>query len=669
MKNSTFDIKINKKTGAISSIKNPNDLHKMNWCTDEEKWGRIFAGDFGYGKLPGGKYTTIVLKQGIELKSCVSDDTRCESEYLGEKVSVKVTREFSSKGNLIETYIIKNITDTVITLNRDTFGIAVPFNDRYTSADECMVRHCHTHIWCGHNVAWVNALRMGVSDCNLGLVLTKGALDCYSQIKTKTNIRGVFILHPESVLLKSGEEYTLRWELFWHKGTEDFLNILNEYNNIKVTAQHFTVFKNENIEFEVNAANGKKVEVFLDDELIPSSYQNSATKVSYKPKRLGEHRFVIKQNNRVTLADFNVKEEFEKLLLKRLKFIIKKQQCLDKSSPLYGAFLIYDNESEGTYFDDIVHDHNACRERMNIPLLLLKFLQIRNDEEIRRAMDLYIDFLFREFYEETTGEVFNSIGKRRNLIRPYNAPGVMLVLCETYFVTKDKKYLKNIMKLAEHYYGIGGEKCYSNAVAVAKVMRAFKEAGMTKEAEKMLSLFKKHADNIIKNGTDYPKHEVNYEQTIVTPAVSIVAEYGLVSGDNRCYGEAKKHMACLERFSGFQPSYHLNEIAIRFWDDVWFGKSRLFGDTLPHHLSCLTARAYYNYYKVSGEEIWLKKAEECVRNCMCLISDDGRGYAAYIYPYKCRGEKGEFYDSFANDQDLVFYDALYLSENVDAFKI
>ena len=88
--------------------------------------------------------------------------------------------------------------------------------------------------------------------------------------------------------------------------------------------------------------------------------------------------------------------------------------------------------------------------------------------------------------------------------------------------------------------------------------------------------------------------------------------------------EAKRHLECLERFSGMQPDYHLNEIAIRFWDDYWFGKNRTKGDTLPHHLSVLTARAYIAYSLLSGEKKWMDKAEECLRNCMCLIGDNVR---------------------------------------------
>lgn len=143
---------------------------------------------------------------------------------------------------------------------------------------------------------------------------------------------------------------------------------------------------------------------------------------------------------------------------------------------------------------------------------------------------------------------------------------------------------------------------------------------------------------------------------------------GLLCDDKEHYiKEVKMHMECLARFSGHQPSFHLNEIAIRYRDDFWFGKNRIMGDTLPHHLSCLTARSYIAYSRLSHETEWLDNTEECIRNCMCLISDDGRGSAACVYPYKLNGIRGEFFDPWSNDQDLVLYDALYLNDVNGAF--
>ena len=60
--------------------------------------------------------------------------------------------------------------------------------------------------------------------------------------------------------------------------------------------------------------------------------------------------------------------------------------------------------------------------------------------------------------------------------------------------------------------------------------------------------------------------------------------------------------------------------------------------------------------RLSGEEIWRLRADEIIRNCLCLIDDDGRGHAAYVYPYRLNEARGELYDEWANDQDLPLYD-------------
>lgn len=642
MKNTFFDITIDKETSFVSSIVNLSDEYNMNWCADDGTWGKLHGEAF-----------SLVFNQ--------SDDSISKAVFENGKLSVTVTRFYKEKGNYVENYKLKNITSTVLTVTRDNFGIETPFNDRYTNADECLVRRCNTHIWCGHNVAWVNALKMGDYGCNLGLFVTKGAIDCYSQNSCKTNSRGIFVLHPQNFMLKSGEEYELEWELFWHKGNEDFFEKIREYENyIEIDAEHYTVFDNEPICFCFTVSENKGIEVCCNNKPVSYVFDGGRYCVEYTPERRGEHRFIIKNGEVSTYAEFMVEMPFDQLLEKRVNFIVEHQQCLDKESPLYGAYLVYDNETDTQYFDFYNPDHNACRERLNIPLLLIKYLQKNNNSKVRASIDLFIEFLFREFYEETTGEVFNNIGKSRDQLRLYNAPGVMLVFCEMYFLTGEKNYLKHIVKLAENYYSIGGKKCYSNAVAVEKVMAAFKKAGMAEEYNVMFNFFKSHAENIMSNGVSYPIHEVDYEQTIVTPAVMITSEFGIISGEKEKYiSEAGKHLKCLERFSGHQPSYHLNEIAIRFWDDFWFGKSRMFGDTLPHHLSVLTARAYISYVKLSGDSVWLKRAENILRNCLCLVNEEGRGSAAYVYPYKLNGLRGEFYDAWSNDQDLVLYDMLY----------
>jgi len=121
--------------------------------------------------------------------------------------------------------------------------------------------------------------------------------------------------------------------------------------------------------------------------------------------------------------------------------------------------------------------------------------------------------------------------------------------------------------------------------------------------------------------------------------------------------EVKRQMPVLEAFNGFQPSYHLNEVAIRHWDGHWFGKRELFGDTFPHYWSTITGAVYYYYALCTGDSSYQKRAENVVRNNLCLFFEDGKASCAYMYPYKIDGVKAEFYDPYANDQDwaLVYY--------------
>ena len=56
-----------------------------------------------------------------------------------------------------------------------------------------------------------------------------------------------------------------------------------------------------------------------------------------------------------------------------------------------------------------------------------------------------------------------------------------------------------------------------------------------------------------------------------------------------------------------------------------------------------------------GNEEYLKKAEDNMRNCLCLFYPDGGASCAYVYPYSVNGVRGEFFDDWANDQDFALY--------------
>lgn len=651
MRNSVFNIKFDEQNGGITSIRLVDDRHHMNWVDEGKTWGIIrsknYAGIWGeYEKRC----------KNMELAELKKDETMAISKYTNGVLSVTVERFFSNKGNFVERYTLKNISDVDLFLEQDNFGILLPFADRYTDAEDCMINRCHTHIWCGHNTAYINALKMGVSDTNIGLVLKTGAIDSYSILgadSTRGNYRGEFMLNLAHTELMPGEEYVLEWEIFETTGTEDFYKKIQAYDSyIGIKAEHLTVFDGENIKFEISSQ--KSVCVGLDGKNIAVK----CSKVEYSPQRLGKHRFWIEAEGVRTYADFNVVMPLKEIVEKRIEFILNKQQYLRKGSVLDGAFLAYDNIENHVVFNDQISDHNACRERIGMALLLTKFLQENDSIKHKQALEKYIQFLYREFFDSGSGAVYNSVSTAKKEIRLYNAPWVSMLLTELYTLTQEKKYLSDVLAILEFYYENGGARFYPNGFSFVKTYEAFKYAEMKTEAERVLELFTVHAKNIVANGTDYPKHEVNYEQTIVSPAATLISEMGVITGEDVYKSEAKKHIEVLERFNGHQPSFHLNEIPIRYWDDFWFGKRRIFGDTFPHYWSCLTARAYNDYYVISCEEKYKYAAEECLRNCLCLFDIEGRGSCAYVYPYMINGERCEFYDDWANDQDFALYFAL-----------
>lgn len=658
MKNGIYDIVFNKENGLVESLTLKNDSDKMNWVNEDGKWGYIHQINYD------GIYGDYKSRQKeMRLLSFNEDDNAAEAVYSNDALQTTVKSYFDINGNFAQRFTFKNLLYADLFMCEHNCSIEIPFDDRYTYADDCLSNRCNTHIWCGGSTTYINALKMGMSDNNLGLVVTKGSFDSYSILDSRSNIRGRFLLNPEHFELMRNEEYVIEWVIFPHKGSEDFYKkALNYSSFIDVRAEHYTLFLGENIVF--SAAVGENIDsvrVYTDSGDIEYKKDERSVEVDFKPSNTGEYRIFIEINGKRTYADFIVKENFETIVKNRVKFLVDNQQYHKKGSPLDGAFLIYDNKKKHMIFEDNQGDHNATQERLGMSLLLAKYLQTHENSKYYDALIKSVNFIKREIYEEERGCVYCTIGwreKKENRMRLYNAPWVTMLFTEVYYLTKDKSYLDNIIKIFKLYYTLGGTKFYPNGISVYRTAMAFKDAEMDKEYSEILKLFKVHVDNMVKNKTSYPKHEVNYEQTIVSPAATFISEFAVLSGDERYVKEAKNHIEILERFNGHQPSYHLNEIPIRYWDDYWFGKFMLRGDTFPHYWACLTARSFNDYYKASGDKTYLERAKECMRNCMCLISDDGKGSAAYMYPYRLNDEYGEKYDDWANDQDFALYFAL-----------
>ena len=146
-----FDVIYDNTSGGILSLRNINDADSMNWVEGNSVWGTIKGAEFVSSEIQNDKMVAI---------------------FSNKKLNIHVDRHLTAD-KLTERYIFTNACDFPVFIHKGEIGIYTTFNDSYDAADICMTQRCNAHIWCGGNTSWVNALKMGVSDVNLGLVLTK----------------------------------------------------------------------------------------------------------------------------------------------------------------------------------------------------------------------------------------------------------------------------------------------------------------------------------------------------------------------------------------------------------------------------------------------------------------------------------------------------------------
>lgn len=597
-----------------------DDVYKMNWVEGNTEWGTV--------KKPKELEVTITSK---------NDENTREEEY-----------------------VFKNTSDKDVFTSLKDISIYVPFNDDYKSSDVCITNRCHTHIWCGGDITYVMALRMGGDSPHLGLVLTEGSIGGYSverDFEKMSNDRGDFIFHPSPVNLAPRESFKIKWKLFRHEGKEDFYEKLKTYckRYIGVKAENYVVFEDERIHIEIEPAfDIKDISIMRGDDEAEFYVSDNKIVVDEKAKSYGEYSYKININNVKTKCNVLVLPTVEKLAYKRCRFITEKQQYHNENSALDGAYLIYDNEEKHIYYNS-VYDYNAGRERIGMGLLIAKYLQYDKNEEFEQSLKKYICFVERELFNEETGEVYNDYKRDNSYKRLYNYPWMSLFYLELFDLYGEEKYLTNAYKIMKSFYEQGGAYFYAIEIPLLRISKTLINNGMNDYAEELKNYFIHHCEYIIENGLKYPAHEVNYEQSIAAPACNMLIQMYMLTKEKKYLAGAKEQMKGLESFNGLQPDYHMYEVAVRHWDGYWFGKRKMYGDTYPHYWSALTARAYRDFGVITENSEYEKKSHASHRGVLSLINPDGSASCAYVYPVSVNGEDTGYYDVYANDQDWGLY--------------
>ena len=658
-----INFKVNPGTGAISKLSIGNDGRDMNWLTETDGsqyawigenygWGLGYFSETKEGKTVDRKWTVPV--------EISPDGSVC---YMAGDIRIDVKRR-SVGLDLLEEYTFYNKGSRNVTLSG--IGIYTPFNDNYPDSKTCVSSRTNAHIWAGENAAYVNAMHMGGSAPHLGLVLKQGSVKSYqiSERDSKrgfSNTRGLISLNLSDMHLKPGEKNTVSWVLFSHSGSDDFRNKVLEKENVLVICDKYVFKKGETAHVSLYSKKPlNKLYAQKNGVSVPVKQEQGKWVIESPMEELGEVRFDFfydggKQTHASCLTISGDKE----LIDKRTNFIIDRQQLNDTKDPRNGAYLVYDNELDELFLNDrptvSYHDRDEGAERLGMGVLLAKQYQLTHDPKIKTSLMKYVKFV-REKLQNEEYQTWSTVDhKGRN--RAYNYPWVAILYFQMYKVTGDKQYLTDGYQTLQAMFRHFGYGFYAIDIPVQLALQTLKEAGMQKEYNNLRKDFLKIGDVYVKNGCNYPKHEVNFEQSIVGPSIMFLTQLYLETGIQKYLDEAKQQMPVLESFGGFQPSFHLNEIGIRHWDGYWFGKREMWGDVFPHYWSTLTAAAYHYYSLCTGDSVYQKRAENIVRNNLCLFFEDGRASCAYMYPYKVNGVKAGFYDPFANDQDwgLVYY--------------
>lgn len=630
----SFLVTESNENGNLNRLCHSGDIFRMNWADGEIPWGSIQA---------------------------------------PEGVKYRVERNITADGNLEERFIFQNESSYPVYFKENDLGIFISLPDRYTKADECMKKNCHTHIWCGDEASWIKAVRMSGIGPHLGMALRKGGLRGYSIRRNETmlsNDRGSFLLHPNLDVLYPEEEYELCMEWFWYNKADDFREKLLEFENFPViSADQCTYFEGEDIRFRIMGkghADTVKIHcegsesIEWEKQAGSGRYQITVTVRGKVPK---EYPVEVEIDHVRTKALFLVLPKLGRLTDARCRFIVEHQQ--EVKGNLDGAFLIYDQETGKRYYSHL-DDHNGGRERLAMGALLALFLQENRNTALEESLNRYIAYVYRELFDDHTGDVFNDIERNHDWDRLYNYPWVSIFLFEVYKWKVERKYLKDAYLALRRYYEKGGTAFYAIGIPAEEICIFLVKEGMEGEADILKKYLLAQAEYIRETGLHFPTSEVNYEQSIVAPAVDVLLQAYEITQEGMYLEKAEELMEVLLLFNGQQPDYHLFENSIRHWDGYWFGKRKCLGDTFPHYWSVLSGIAYERYGNVTGEIKYHKLAKASFRGSLNLFEASGMAHCAMVYPVSVNGKAGHYYDPWANDQDWALYYAWKL-RNITLF--
>ena len=657
-------VQIDENNGCVTDIVNKNDF-AMNWVRDNANWGKI--DNF---KLES------VTKSSDAFSARYSYEP--DKHYFKRKDDISITVEKKLINDIYqERYVLTNHTNSEFFINQETFGIHFPFNSIY-QGDKPV---CMAHVWAGADVCWLVAKKIADKKELLVIRLTEGSISDYGIYREilgvkedSTNFRGDIVLHPTPCSVSAGESvaYTFLYD-FTNKNEIDYLEEQDGF--ISVKADCLTHYIHETV--TVSAKYNGQIDTYkilVDGEEQPCVLQDNRIVCRYKADTLGEKKFDVYINGKHTYLIANAILPIEKILEKRAYFIAENQQFHKEGSPLDGAYLIYDNQTKSQYYSHSYDDYNAGRERIVMGCIVLKQLQARYDEKLMQSIKKHRAFIERELFDSQTATVYNKEGRNNDWRRIYNDPWFALYFLEWYLLTNDKTHLAYAGKVMLNYYEDDKNHQDSQLIHIPRLCAYLEKENLLELKDKLIACFMEYIDGQIDNNGKIYSEEICVlsHEPFNNKSVYFSHAYQLKKDEKfLAYADVYKNYS--QSYYSYQPDYHMNMISTRYWDDFWFGKYRLYGDSYPHYWSVQTGILFAEYEKAFGVDC-KAEYENIFKNNLCVYSPNGGAFNNYLYPYKIvitdneqanylRPKGGAYYgkkyEAFANDQDWSLYLASY----------
>ncbi len=649
------------QTGVTNAICNPNDPFHMNWVLENSDWSSVDNFEV---------CNVSAIENGIKI--C------CENEKWALQCAVEKTVK---NGEYIENYCFTNHARSEFFFTRDHVGIHFPYNCTFEKKENMHENSCVTHVWCGGDITWMYSAKPSGDPSYLVCNAVQGRFADYSisydvsRVRSGASYRGDIVLHPEDFVLAPEQSMTFSLVFCFSDRAPD-QGELSERHRMSLCADRYSAFVGQPIHCHFASLDEwDQLDIRCDGENVGYEKRGNEAVWSLCFQTPGEKNVLLSVNGKQTWMKVNILRALDDMLIKRAEFITQKQQYHKDGSCLDGAYLIYDRKTGRQYYNERFTDHNACRERLSMGVVVAQALQKKFDADMMQSLIKHRQFIEREVFDVDTATVCDEVGKDKQRNRAYNYPWAAVYYLEWYHLTGEVTCLEYAARIMIAYYeGASGKRQESPCIRIHEICQMLEKQGLCELRERMLSCLYAHADRIIQNGSLCFSEEVSCTQFMFNGKINILCQAYFLSGDEKYLEYVPALIEKSNAFCGQQPDFHVNNIAVRYWDLYWFGKTKIYGDSMPQWLSALSGETYDFLYQTGFGEQFKHRSEAVLMNNLCVYFEDGFASAGYLVPYKVHQYSsdetyqnpsmkpgmayGHIYDDYANDQDWAMYYAV-----------